>query len=126
GAAWRHDALRPERRQRGGRRGVPVGAAPFRRDPARARKRARRSHDDRRSVARRGARCRGGSPSRRAGGDRGRIAIAFHEFGHFATAKAFGIKVDKFFIGFGPKLWSTRRGETEYGVSAFPIGGYVK
>jgi membrane-associated protease RseP (regulator of RpoE activity) len=54
------------------------------------------------------------------------IAIAFHEFGHFATAKAFGIKVDKFFIGFGPKLWSTRRGETEYGVSAFPIGGYVK
>jgi membrane-associated protease RseP (regulator of RpoE activity) len=54
------------------------------------------------------------------------VAIAFHEFGHFATAKAFGIKVDKFFIGFGPKLWSTRRGETEYGVSAFPIGGYVK
>ena len=54
------------------------------------------------------------------------VAIAFHEFGHFATAKAFGIRVDKFFIGFGPKLWSTRRGETEYGVSAFPIGGYVK
>jgi membrane-associated protease RseP (regulator of RpoE activity) len=54
------------------------------------------------------------------------IAIAFHEFGHFATAKAFGIRVDKFFIGFGPRLWSTRRGETEYGVSAFPIGGYVK
>jgi membrane-associated protease RseP (regulator of RpoE activity) len=54
------------------------------------------------------------------------VAIAFHEFGHFATAKAFGIKVDKFFIGFGPKLWSTKRGETEYGVSAFPIGGYVK
>jgi len=54
------------------------------------------------------------------------VAIAFHEFGHFATAKAFGIKVDKFFIGFGPKLWSTRRGETEYGVSVFPIGGYVK
>jgi membrane-associated protease RseP (regulator of RpoE activity) len=54
------------------------------------------------------------------------IAIAFHEFGHFATAKAFGIRVDKFFIGFGPKIWSTRRGETEYGVSAFPIGGYVK
>src|SRR6266581_802560 len=54
------------------------------------------------------------------------VAIAFHEFGHFATAKAFGIKVDRFFIGFGPKLWSTRRGETEYGVSAFPIGGYVK
>ena len=54
------------------------------------------------------------------------FAIGLHEFGHFATAKAFGIKVDRFFIGFGPRLWSTRRGETEYGVSAFPIGGYVK
>ena len=54
------------------------------------------------------------------------IAIGLHEFGHFATAKAFGIKVEKFFIGFGPKIWSTRRGETEYGVSAFPLGGYVK
>jgi membrane-associated protease RseP (regulator of RpoE activity) len=54
------------------------------------------------------------------------VAIGFHEFGHFATAKAFGIKVDRFFIGFGPKLWSTKRGETEYGISAFPIGGYVR
>jgi membrane-associated protease RseP (regulator of RpoE activity) len=54
------------------------------------------------------------------------VAIGLHEFGHFATAKAFGIRVDKFFIGFGPKIWSTRRGDTEYGVSAFPIGGYVK
>jgi membrane-associated protease RseP (regulator of RpoE activity) len=54
------------------------------------------------------------------------IAIALHEFGHFATAKAFGIKVERFFIGFGPKLWSTTRGETEYGVSAFPLGGYVR
>ncbi|TMK17555.1 MAG: hypothetical protein E6G68_08585, partial [Actinobacteria bacterium] len=48
------------------------------------------------------------------------FAIGLHEFGHFATAKAFGIKVDRFFIGFGPKLWSVRRGETEYGISAFP------
>jgi membrane-associated protease RseP (regulator of RpoE activity) len=54
------------------------------------------------------------------------FAIGLHEFGHFATAKAFGIKVDRFFIGFGPKIWSTRRGETEYGISAFPIGGYVR
>ena len=54
------------------------------------------------------------------------IAIGLHEFGHFATAKAFGIKVERFFIGFGPKLWSTRKGETEYGISAFPIGGYVR
>jgi membrane-associated protease RseP (regulator of RpoE activity) len=54
------------------------------------------------------------------------IAIGLHEFGHFATAKAFGIKVERFFIGFGPKLWSVKRGETEYGVSAFPLGGYVR
>ena len=54
------------------------------------------------------------------------FAIGLHEFGHFATAKAFGIKVDRFFIGFGPKLWSVKRGETEYGVAAFPIGGYVR
>lgn len=54
------------------------------------------------------------------------VAIGLHEFGHFATAKAFGIKVERFFIGFGPKLWSTKRGETEYGVSAFPLGGYVR
>jgi membrane-associated protease RseP (regulator of RpoE activity) len=54
------------------------------------------------------------------------LAIAIHELGHFATAKWFKIKVDKFFIGFGPKLWSVKRGETEYGISAFPLGGYVK
>jgi membrane-associated protease RseP (regulator of RpoE activity) len=54
------------------------------------------------------------------------LAIGIHELGHFATAKWFKIKVDRFFIGFGPKLWSVKRGETEYGVSAFPIGGYVR
>lgn len=54
------------------------------------------------------------------------LAIAIHEAGHFATAKWFKIKVDRFFIGFGPKLWSIKRGETEYGVSAFPLGGYVR
>ena len=52
--------------------------------------------------------------------------IMFHELGHFATAKAFGMKVDEFFIGFGPRLWSFRRGETEYGVKAIPAGGYVR
>jgi membrane-associated protease RseP (regulator of RpoE activity) len=54
------------------------------------------------------------------------VAIMFHEFGHFATAKAFGMKVDKFFLGFGPTLWSVRRGETEYGVKAIPAGGFVR
>ena len=52
--------------------------------------------------------------------------IMFHEFGHFATAKLFGMKAERFFLGFGPTLWSTKRGETEYGVKAFPAGGFVK
>ncbi len=54
------------------------------------------------------------------------VAIMFHEFGHYATAKLFGMKVEKFFLGFGPTLWSIRRGETEYGVKAIPAGGFVK
>jgi membrane-associated protease RseP (regulator of RpoE activity) len=53
-------------------------------------------------------------------------AIGLHEFGHFITAKKFGIKVERFFIGFGPKLWSVKRGETEYGIAAIPAGGYVR
>jgi membrane-associated protease RseP (regulator of RpoE activity) len=52
--------------------------------------------------------------------------VLVHEAGHFFTAKAFGIKVDEFFVGFGPRLWSTRRGETEYGVKLLPLGGYVR
>ena len=51
--------------------------------------------------------------------------ITVHEAGHFLAAKAVGIKATKFFFGFGPKVWSTQRGETEYGIRAFPIGGYV-
>src|SRR5690349_5346188 len=54
------------------------------------------------------------------------MSIGLHEFGHFITAKEFGIKVEQFFIGFGPRLWSVRRGETEYGVKALPFGGYVR
>ena len=54
------------------------------------------------------------------------LAIMFHEFGHYATAKAFGMKVERFFLGFGPTLWSFQRGETEYGVKAIPAGGFVK
>lgn len=53
-------------------------------------------------------------------------AIMFHEFGHFASAKAFGMKVERFFLGFGPTLWSFQRGETEYGVKLVPAGGFVK
>jgi membrane-associated protease RseP (regulator of RpoE activity) len=54
------------------------------------------------------------------------LAIVFHEGGHFATAKLFGIKVERFFLGFGPTIWSTRRGETEYGIKALPLGGFCK
>ena len=54
------------------------------------------------------------------------LSIMLHEAGHFATAKRFGMKAPQFFIGFGPTLWSFRRGETEYGVKAIPAGGFVK
>jgi membrane-associated protease RseP (regulator of RpoE activity) len=54
------------------------------------------------------------------------IVIMVHESGHFFTAKAFGIKVEEFFIGFGPRLWSFRKGETEYGIKALLFGGYVR
>ena len=52
--------------------------------------------------------------------------IVLHELGHFVMAKLAGIKVTEFFVGFGTRLWSVRRGETEYGVKALPLGGYVK
>ncbi|MGH2572809.1 MAG: M50 family metallopeptidase [Actinomycetota bacterium] len=54
------------------------------------------------------------------------LVVLVHESGHFFTAKAFKIKVEEFFVGFGPRLWSTRRGETEYGIKALPFGGYVR
>jgi membrane-associated protease RseP (regulator of RpoE activity) len=54
------------------------------------------------------------------------IVVMIHESGHFFTAKAFKMKVEEFFVGFGPRLWSIRRGETEYGVKALPLGGYVR
>lgn len=54
------------------------------------------------------------------------IVIMVHESGHFFVAKLFGFKATKFFLGFGPTLWSTQKGETEYGVKAFPLGGFVK
>lgn len=54
------------------------------------------------------------------------VAIGLHEIGHLAPAKRFGVKVPQYFIGFGPTLWSTKRGETEYGLKAIPLGGYVR
>ncbi len=54
------------------------------------------------------------------------LMVMLHEFGHYWTAKRSGMKVTEFFLGFGPRLWSFRRGETEYGVKAIPAGGYVR
>lgn len=52
--------------------------------------------------------------------------VAVHEMGHLLAAKYFGMRVEQFSIGFPPKIWSFRKGETEYAISAIPLGGYVK
>jgi membrane-associated protease RseP (regulator of RpoE activity) len=54
------------------------------------------------------------------------VSVMIHEAGHYFAARATGMKATEFFFGFGPKLWSTTRGETEYGIKAFPLGGYVR
>ncbi len=54
------------------------------------------------------------------------ISIGLHELGHLLPAKLFGVKVTKYMIGFGPTLFSRKRGETEYGVKAIPLGGYIQ
>jgi membrane-associated protease RseP (regulator of RpoE activity) len=54
------------------------------------------------------------------------VSIALHEVGHLVPAKRFGVRVTRYMIGFGPTLWSRTRGETEYGLKAVPLGGYVR
>lgn len=54
------------------------------------------------------------------------ILVGIHEFGHLITAKMFGMKAEKFFIGFPPKIFSFKWGETEYGLGSIPLGGFVK
>ncbi|MDQ2810356.1 MAG: site-2 protease family protein [Actinomycetota bacterium] len=54
------------------------------------------------------------------------FSVMLHESGHFVMAKRFGMKCTRYFVGFGPTLWSTWRGETEYGIKALPFGGFVK
>lgn len=54
------------------------------------------------------------------------LSIALHEVGHMVPAKKFGVRVSQYMVGFGPTLWSRTRGETEYGVKAIPLGGYVR
>ena len=54
------------------------------------------------------------------------ISVFLHETGHFVTARMTGMKATQFFLGFGPRLWSFQRGETEYGVRALPLGAFVR
>ncbi|HEY0401871.1 MAG TPA: site-2 protease family protein [Blastococcus sp.] len=54
------------------------------------------------------------------------FSIGFHEFGHFLWARTFGMRVPQFMVGFGPTVFSRRRGETEYGIKAVPLGGYIR
>lgn len=54
------------------------------------------------------------------------LSILAHEFGHYIVARKSGMRVTEFFVGFGPRIWSFRRGETEYGLKAIPLGAYVK
>ncbi|WP_413806887.1 M50 family metallopeptidase [Streptomyces sp. OE57] len=54
------------------------------------------------------------------------ISIAWHELGHLSTAKLFGIRVPQYMVGFGPTIFSRKKGETEYGIKAVPLGGYIR
>jgi membrane-associated protease RseP (regulator of RpoE activity) len=54
------------------------------------------------------------------------VSIAWHELGHLSTAKLFKIRVPQYMVGFGPTIWSRRKGETEYGFKAVPLGGYIR
>ncbi|QKW52699.1 M50 family metallopeptidase [Streptomyces buecherae] len=54
------------------------------------------------------------------------FSIAWHELGHLSTAKLFGIRVPEYMVGFGPTIFSRKKGETEYGIKAIPLGGYIR
>ena len=54
------------------------------------------------------------------------FSVMVHEFGHYITARKYGMRVSEFFVGFGKRIWSVQRGETEFGVKAIPAGGYCK
>ncbi|MDH6710365.1 membrane-associated protease RseP (regulator of RpoE activity) [Kitasatospora sp. MAA19] len=54
------------------------------------------------------------------------VSIAWHELGHLSTAKLFGIRVPQYMVGFGPTVWSRKKGDTEYGFKAIPLGGYIR
>ena len=54
------------------------------------------------------------------------LMLFVHELGHYLAARSTGMKVTEFFLGFGPRIWSFRRGETEYGLKVIPLGAYVR
>src|SRR5256885_5866071 len=54
------------------------------------------------------------------------VSVSLHEAGHMLTARAFGMKVTRFFVGFGPTLFAFKRGDTEYGLKGVPLGAFVK
>ena len=54
------------------------------------------------------------------------FSVMVHEFGHYLTARRFGMRVSEFFLGFGKRIWSYQRGETEFGIKAIPAGGYCR
>ena len=54
------------------------------------------------------------------------ISVALHELGHMLPAKKFGALVPEYWIGFGPTVWKTKKGDTTYGLKALPLGGYVR
>ena len=54
------------------------------------------------------------------------ISVMIHEFGHFVMARRYGMKVSEFFLGFGTRIFSRQRGETEFGIKAIPAGGYCR
>ncbi|RKN06713.1 M50 family metallopeptidase [Streptomyces radicis] len=54
------------------------------------------------------------------------FSIAWHELGHFSTARMFGVRVPQFMVGFGPTIWSRKKKETEFGIKAIPLGGYIR
>src|SRR5262249_11001705 len=137
-------AGRSQRGERNRRRSLSRRAHRIHRDPARDCGRDERARADQRRVTCRSAQCRSVGPALR-GRDRRRgtignsdmttiLAFAFvlgvlvfvHELGHFLAAKRVGIRVLKFQLGFNPTIVSFRRGDTEYGVGALPLGGYVK
>ena len=54
------------------------------------------------------------------------VSVMIHEFGHYLTARRYGMRVSEFFLGFGTRIWSRQRGETEFGIKAIPAGGYCR